>query len=99
MMIDFEYDPRKSEANLQKHGIALREAVQLWSTLSVEIEARSEGESRSMIIGILKGRLFSCIYTRRGEIIRLISLRRSRKKEEKIYYEHIQKEEDNERGI
>ena len=47
----FEYDPGKSESNLEKHGISLEQATQLWSVPSVEIAARNFDEDRFMIIG------------------------------------------------
>ena len=83
----FEYDSRKSLANKSKHGITLEQAKELWFSPCVEIEARTDGEPRSMIIGKIKGKFYSCIFTMRGDTIRLISARRSRKSEENIYHE------------
>ena len=88
----FDLDPKKSEANREKHKVSLQEATLLWSVQAVVIEARTQDEPRFMIIGKLKGKFYSCIFTVRGEAIRLISARRSREKEEAIYYEHIGKE-------
>lgn len=85
----FEFDPDKSEKNKAKHGIALSEAQRLWQVPAVELKAKTIGESRLMIIGKLGSKIYSCIYTVRGQAIRLISARRSRKSEEKIYYECI----------
>lgn len=85
----FTYDDKKSIINQSKHGISLEEAKKLWLVPSMEIEARTIDEPRFMIIGKLNGKFYSCIYTVRGEVIRLISARRSRKIEEEIYYEHI----------
>ena len=90
----FEYDPEKSKINLKKHGITLEDAKQLWSVSSYVIPARTVEEPRWMRIGYLKvgqiaGKCFSCVFTLRGEIIRLISARRSRPDEEKLYYENI----------
>ena len=85
----FEYDPRKSAANRKKHGISLAEAVGLWMVPAVEAPARTIGEPRFMIIGKLRGKVYSCVYTKRGAVIRLISTRRGRKGEAKIYHEHI----------
>lgn len=87
----YEYDPQKSTANKIKHGLTLEEASQLWNGLYVELKAKTVGGPRFMIIGKIKGKCYSCIYTNRGTIVRLISARRSRKSEEEIYYEHIQK--------
>ena len=84
-----EYDAKKSTINLDKHGLSLEEAKELWSVTAVEVEARTVDEPRFMIIGKIKGKFYSCIYTNRGDAIRLISARRSRKSEEKVYHEHI----------
>lgn len=87
----FEFDPNKSALNKKKHGIALGEAKALWSCLSVELKAKTVDEPRFMIIGQLGGKFYSCIYTTRGDVIRLISARRSRKSEEEIYHEYFKK--------
>ena len=83
----FDYDPRKSVANKKKHGISLEEAKELWSVLSVEVKAKTVDEPRVMMIGQIKNKFYSCIYTVRGDVIRLISARRSRKSEEEIYHD------------
>ena len=85
----FEYDHQKSVLNKSKHGITLEEAKELWLVPAVEIEARTADEPRFMIIGKVNERFYSCIYTIRGSAIRLISARRSRKSEEKIYHEYL----------
>jgi uncharacterized protein len=86
----FEYDSKKSALNLEKHGISFDLAKTLWFTPSIEIAAKTVDEPRFMLIGKINRKCYSCIYTMRGESIRLISARRSRKSEEKIYYEHIE---------
>lgn len=92
--MEFEFDPEKSKANREKHGISLEEATRLWSVPAVETEARTEDERRFLIIGPLGDKLYSCIFTRRGEKIRLISARRRRRKEVEIYDAYIRKEEN-----
>lgn len=89
--MEFEFSPEKSAANLKKHGLSLDEAKRLWEAAAVEVKARTVGEERFMIIGRLGDKLYSCIYTMRGETIRLISARRSHRKEERLYNEIIQK--------
>lgn len=86
----FTYDKKKSIANKAKHGISLEEAKELWFVPSVELEARTVDEPRFMIIGRMNKKFYSCIYTMRGDTIRLISARRSRKSEEEIYHENIE---------
>lgn len=88
--MNFEFDPEKSKVNQEKHGISLIEAEQLWQVPAIEIQAKTVDEPRYMIIGKLNEKCYSCIYTLRGDKIRLISARRSRKAEEQLYDDHIQ---------
>ena len=85
-MYKFEFDDGKSLINLEKHGIDFVDAQQLWNDpYLIEIEARSTDESRSLVIGAIDGKVWSAVITYRGEIIRIISVRRSRKAEVAIY--------------
>jgi len=87
--MNFEFDPEKSKSNQEKHGISLAQVQQLWQVPAIEIPARTVDEPRYILIGKLGKKCYSCIYTLRGDKIRLISARRSRKAEEQLYYEHI----------
>ena len=91
--MDFEYNQNKSDANREKHGIRFEEAKQLWAGSYVEIQAKTVDEPRFLLIGQMKEKYYSCIFTKRGEIIRIISCRRSREREEAIYHEYIGKKE------
>jgi len=83
--MEFEFDSRKSKANKIKHGIDFRKAQLLWEDPDrIEIPARTEDEPRVLVIGEIWGKHWSAIITYRGEKIRLISVRRSRKKEKEI---------------
>jgi len=82
----FQFDRGKSEANRKKHGIDFEEAQRLWADPNlVEIEARSEDEPRSLVIGNLDGKIWSAVVTQRADDIRIISVRRSRPSEVMIY--------------
>lgn len=85
--MDFEYDPNKSLINKQKHGIDFDEAQSLWSdSKRIEIEARTVGELRMLLIAEQKGEVWSAVFTFREDRIRIISVRKSRKNEKEIYY-------------
>lgn len=93
--MDFEYDPSKSELNLKKHGMSLEDAKLLWDVPGIEIKARAEDdEPRFMMIARLNGKFYSCVYTIRQNAIRLISMRRSREAEEKIYEARMNNEKE-----
>ena len=95
--MNFEYDEKKSQVNQKKHGISFEEAKKLWMVPAVEIQARTEDEPRFLRIGKLKDKFYSCIFTTRKDVVRLISVRRSREEEEKIYHkEKIENEEPRE---
>ncbi len=87
----FEYDPAKSDENKRKHGIDFEEAKALWDDPElVEIPARASDEPRWLLIGKINlggmgEKLWSAFITRRGEDVRLISVRRSRDKEGALY--------------
>ena len=82
----FEYDPVKSADNKRKHGIDFDTALQLWSDDAlVEIPAKVVDEVRWLVIGKIAGKHWSAVITRRGENVRLISVRRSRVEEVALY--------------
>jgi len=85
----FEFDEEKSKFNREKHGLDFDKAKQLWKSPYVEFAAKSEYENRFALIGPIGKNLFTCIYTVRAERIRIISCRRSREKEIKLYEKSI----------
>lgn len=85
-MDEFEFDEAKSQANLDKHGIDFVAAQELWKDpLLLEIRTKSEDEQRFLLIGMIGEKHWSAIVTYRNARIRLISVRRSRKKEVELY--------------
>jgi uncharacterized protein len=85
-MYEFEFDERKSQANRRKHGIDFVAAQELWVDEHViEIPAKTEDESRVMVIGRIAGKHWSAIITPRDKKVRIISVRRSRTEEIELY--------------
>nr|WP_298413157.1 BrnT family toxin [uncultured Halomonas sp.] len=85
-MNEFEFDEAKSQANLDKHGIDFVTAQELWKDpYLLEIRAKSEDEPRFVLIGKISEKHWSAVVTYRKGRIRLISVRRSRKKEVEFY--------------
>ncbi|NLB54646.1 MAG: BrnT family toxin [Lentisphaerae bacterium] len=84
--MSFEFDPLKSANNFEKHGIDFIKAQRLWDDPSrLVIPARTQGESRFLLIGKIDGKHWSAIFTMRGENTRIISVRCSRNEEVEIY--------------
>jgi uncharacterized DUF497 family protein len=84
--VEFEFDARKNIANKAKHGIDFTEAERLWNDeRRLEIPARTVGEPRVMVVGVIGGQCWSAVVTYRRDKIRIISVRRSRAEEVKLY--------------
>ena len=84
--MEFEFDPRKSTSNQEKHGIDFVAAQTIWKdTALLEIPARTLDEPRWLVIGRIGRKHWSAVITLRGQAIRLISVRRSRPEEIQLY--------------
>jgi uncharacterized protein len=84
--MEFEFDSRKSAVNKEKHGIDFIEAQELWDDPDVlQIPVKTSDELRFLVIGKISGTYWSGVITYRGEKIRIISVRRSRKEEVALY--------------
>lgn len=84
--MELEFDPNKGEGNKEKHGINFYEAQALWNDPDIiEIPVMTSDEPRFLIIGKISGKHWSGVITYRGEKIRIISVRRSRKEEVDLY--------------
>ena len=82
----FEFDGTKSQANLDKHGIDFVDAQQLWKDpYLLEVKAKCVDEPRYLLIGKIGDKHWSAVVTYRAGRTRLISVRRSRKKEVELY--------------
>ena len=83
----FEYDETKSSINKSKHNIDFKEAQELWKDpYSFELpSSNSEDEERFLVLGQINSKNYTAIITYRESNIRIISVRRSREKETKLY--------------
>jgi hypothetical protein len=85
----FEWDKKKADANLRKHGVSFDEAVEVFydpNALEDYDQTHSDEEGRFFIIGLSSRRLLYVIYAERaGGAIRLISARKAGKIERRKY--------------
>jgi uncharacterized DUF497 family protein len=88
--MQYEYDPAKSAANKEKHGIDFEEAKALWADDGAAIlDARSDTERRHAVIGRIGEVFWTAFITYRDENTRIISVRRSRAQEVAIYEKEL----------
>lgn len=84
--MEFDYDINKSISNKEKHGIDFIEAQELWGDPDrIVIPAKYLDEPRYILIGRIRDKYWTAVFTQRGTKIRIISVRRSRKNEKEIY--------------
>jgi uncharacterized DUF497 family protein len=89
----FEWDPRKTASNAEKHGISFDEAVTVFldtNALDGPDEMHSSAETRYLRLGkSIDGRVLMIAYTLRssnhGETIRIISARQASRRERAAY--------------
>lgn len=76
----------KSRVNCSKHGIDFEAAQGLWDDPDLlEVPARTEDEPRYLVVAKLYGKHWSAVITYRSDVIRIISVRRSRQEEVTLY--------------
>ncbi len=85
--MDFEWDRKKVESNLKKHGIDFADAVSILDDLNaITLEDAMQEEQRFTSIGLdCFARILVVVYTWRGDTIRIISARKATKRKQKCY--------------
>ena len=91
MGYSFEWDPKKAEANLSKHGVSFAEAVSAFGdplSMNMADPDHSEDEERFIVLGMSdRYRLLVVSYTERPPRTRIISARLATRHERKQYEE------------
>ena len=88
--IEFEWDERKNQENLRKHGIAFQEAETVFSdehALLIDDSEHSGIEDRFVLLGLSADlhTLVVCHCYRCGSVIRIISARKATRREREQY--------------
>lgn len=93
--IQFEWDPKKNEINIKKHGISFETAREVFYddyAILFDDPDHSYDEERFLIIGSAKSKqicIVSHCYRDNDNRIRIISARRATKNEQSIYFNGI----------
>ena len=84
-----EFDPDKNAINQQKHGLSLADAERMdLGTAAIDADLRyAYGEGRFQALGLIGGRLHMLVFTMRGDVLRVISLRKANPREVRRYDE------------
>jgi len=87
----YEWDEQKRQVNVQKHGIDFSDVSELFygDVVILPDDRFDYGETRFIVIGILKRQVSVVTYTERSENIRIISARKATKNEQLNYFQQI----------
>lgn len=79
----FSWDERKRGANKAKHGVDFKEAEAFeFETALIAIDDRFDyGETREIALGRIEERVHVLVFTRRGDNLHIISLRKANARE------------------
>ena len=87
--MEFEWDPRKSDINLKKHGVSFHEASTVFGdplALTFNDPDHSVSEHRFLTFGHSRAnQLLAVVHAERRGKTRIISARRATRQERKIY--------------
>jgi uncharacterized protein len=82
---DFEWNATKNELNQAKHGIDFESAVDVFDGPILLRRSDRNNEERWTAPGYADNRLIVVVFARRAAVVRIISVRRARKNEERDY--------------
>ncbi|MGH8470378.1 MAG: BrnT family toxin [Gammaproteobacteria bacterium] len=89
--MQLEWDERKRRINLRKHGIDFIgcEAIFAGVTKTMLDDRGDYGEERFVTFGLLDGRVVAVVHTESADTIRVISIRKAKRREQKLYFQNI----------
>lgn len=82
--MQIEYDNAKREITLAERGLDFARAVEVFADVHVTLpdERLADGEPRFNTVGWLDGRMVVLTWTPRGEVCRIISMRKANEREQ-----------------
>lgn len=85
--MDYEWDLVKAGRSILKHGVSFETAKSFdWDRAAImEDRRRDYGEARFIAVGTIEQRLHVLVFTRRGNKIRVIGLRKANERERLRY--------------
>src|SRR4029077_14460447 len=96
----YDWDEAKNRKNLAKHGLSFEDAEQVFAGPCVTLAADrfTYGVERLITLGLLAGRLVVIAHPPRDDGTRIISMRKGKRREQKIYQERLGTKHPHERG-
>lgn len=88
--MEIEFDPAKDAANQGKHGVSLAFGANVLadSNRLEVLDVRFDyAEDRFVSYGLVEGQVWVCAFTLRGDVHRIISVRKADDRETRRYYQ------------
>jgi hypothetical protein len=84
----FEWDEAKRKSNIKKHGFDFVDAEKVFNgaTFTINDDRFDYGKNRYITLGMLEGIVDVITHSEEDELIRIISIRKATKNEQKIYF-------------
>jgi uncharacterized DUF497 family protein len=87
----FEWNSQKADSNLKKHGVSFQEAASVFGdahSITYYDPDHSAREHRFITVGMSQaGKVLMVAHTNRGDNVRIISARKTTRKERRYYEE------------
>ena len=85
------YDPAKRERTLADRGLDFNDAAEVFDGVTAEVQdtRRDYGEPRIICFGVLRGRMVQIVYTPRGAVRHIISMRKANDREKARLASHF----------
>ena len=82
--MEISYDPAKRAKTLAERGLDFEDAVHVFAGTTIQAvdDRKDYGEIRLQTFGMLRGRLVNVVWTQRGDIRHIISMRKCNGREE-----------------
>jgi uncharacterized DUF497 family protein len=90
-MILISFDPDKRNRTLAERGLDFADSVQVFEgpTYRFPDDRRDYAEERTVTVGYLDGRMVVIVWTPRGAIRHIISMRKANDREQKRYRKYL----------
>jgi len=85
--MEFEWDENKRRINLRKHGLDFADAQLAFmdDAFVIPDDREDYDEDRYILLGPMRERIVVIVFTVRGDVVRIISMRKANKWEQKGY--------------
>ena len=89
--LSFDWDRAKRRANIEKHGVDFIRATEIFEgPITDALDDRMDyGEDRWIGYGLAQGAVLKVVYTRRDDLIRIISAQKANRREREAYFRSL----------